>query len=140
MSDGAFLGYILLLAISGMLLLALGVGGFGQAVGARLADGLFGVGFLGYAFYLFFVFDGGEVRILFYAFVVPIVGVIQAVTAYRARRVSAASRYASFVPGQPFPGQLPGQFPGQAPQPFGQPQYPAQPQQFPEPRGLTRHP
>jgi hypothetical protein len=110
MSDGAFLGYTLLLAVSGILLLALGIGGFGQSVGARIVDGLFGVGFLGYACYLFFVFDGGEVMILFYAFIVPIVAVIQAVKARRARRAAAAaaSQYAQFARAQ---GQQPGPTP-----------------------------
>ena len=144
MSDGAFLGYILLLTLSGILLLALGAGGFGQSVGARLVDGLFGIVFLGYAFYLFFVFDGGEVAILFYAFIVPVVAVIQAVKAYRTRRASATGGHAPFVAGPPLPGQAPHPFgqpqPGQAPHPFGQPLPPTQAQQFPEPPGLSRNP
>jgi hypothetical protein len=79
MSDGTFYGYILLLVVSGITLAALAARGFGQSTGLRVIDGLFAAGFLGYAFYLLFVFDGGQVRILFYAFIVPIVAVSKAV-------------------------------------------------------------
>ena len=42
--------------------------------------------FLGYAVYLLFFFEGGEVRIFFYAFIVPIFAVIQIFKARKARR------------------------------------------------------
>ena len=131
MSDGTFYGYIFLLALSGIILSVLAVGGFGQSVLARVLDAIFGVIFLGYAFYLLFFFDGGEVRILFYAFVVPIFAIVQVVKARKARSEQASA--AAFpphtpgpqAPGYPAPGYpaqgypAPGQ---QAPgQPYGQP-------------------
>ena len=99
MSDGTFYGYIFLLALSGIILSVLAVGGFGQSVLARVLDGIFGVIFLGYAFYLLFIFDGGEVRILFYAFVVPIFAIVQVVKARKARREQTSA--AAFAPHAP---------------------------------------
>ena len=86
MSDGTFLGYIALLAASGVLLAVLGIAGFGQTKLARVFDGIAAVAFLGYAVYLLFFFEGGEVRIFFYAFIVPIFAVIQIFKARKARR------------------------------------------------------
>ena len=85
-SDGAFLGYIAALAVSGILLLILAAVPFlKQSVGMRVVDALIGLAFLGYAFYLFFIFDGGEFRMFYYAFVVPIILIIQAVRQSRTR-------------------------------------------------------
>jgi hypothetical protein len=92
MSDGTFYGYILLLVISGIALSVLAARGFGQSTGARVLDGLFSVGFLGYAFYLSFVFDGGQVRILFYAFIVPIVASVKAFKGWKAQQEAVQSR------------------------------------------------
>jgi hypothetical protein len=38
-----------------------------------------GLGFLGYAFYLFFLFNGGTFRLFYYPFILPVLLVIQAV-------------------------------------------------------------
>lgn len=89
MSDGTFLAYIALLVGSGILLAVLGIGGFGQSKIARALDGVFAAAFLGYAVYLLFFFEGGEVRILFYAFLVPIFAVVQIFKARKARREQA---------------------------------------------------
>jgi hypothetical protein len=84
-SDTGFLLYVGLLAISGALLIVMGVSGFGrQSVGLRVLDVLFGLGFLGYAFYLFFIFDGGTYTVFFYAFIVPILLVVRAIRGARA--------------------------------------------------------
>jgi predicted membrane protein len=91
MSDGSFLGYIALLAGSGILLAVLGIAGFGQSTLARVLDGIAALLFLGYAFYLFFIFEGGEVRIFFYAFIVPVIAVVQIFKARKARREEAAA-------------------------------------------------
>ncbi|GAA2640798.1 hypothetical protein GCM10010399_88060 [Dactylosporangium fulvum] len=86
MSDGMFLGYIAALGISGLLLLALAVQPFLKtSIGLRVLNGLFGVGFLGYAFYLFFIFDGGSVQIFFYAFVAPILLLVQTIRQAKAQ-------------------------------------------------------
>jgi hypothetical protein len=102
MSDGAFYGYILLLFVSGILLSVLAARGFGQSVAARVVDGLFSAGFVGYAFYLLFVFGGGQVRILFYAFIVPVLAVVKVIKAWQAQKAAQAlSKYASAGPTQP---------------------------------------
>ena len=88
-SDTTFLVYIVALAISGILLAILAIGGFGgTSVGMRLLNGLFALGFLGYAVYLFFFFEGGEFRMLWYAFVLPVILIIQAI---RNRKTSATA-------------------------------------------------
>jgi hypothetical protein len=102
MSDGAFYGYILLLVVSGLTLSVLAACGFGQSIAMRVLDGLFGVVFLAYAFYLYFLFDGGQVTILFYAFVVPILAVVKVLRAWREQQaVRALTRYAQPAPAQP---------------------------------------
>jgi hypothetical protein len=81
-SDGAFYGYTLLLFLSGTLLVAMAVKGFGQSVGMRAFDAVFGAGFLIYAGYLL-IGQPESVRLLLYAFIVPIAAVGKA---YRARQ------------------------------------------------------
>ena len=128
MSDGTFLAYTALLAISGVMLLVLAAGGFGQSAGARVLDALFGAGFLAYGIYLFFFFEGGTVQIFFYAFVVPVLAVVHAVKARKAQRRQQAHFYVpstQYGAAQPYPyaGIQPGA-PG-----FGQP-YPQPGQPF----------
>ena len=118
--------YIAFLFLSGILLLVLGIGGFGQKTSARVIDTLFGFAFLGYGYYLAFIFEGGSYRIFFYAFVVPIFAVIQLLKARKERQEQAAALNAGQYPGQ-FPGQPPVGFPGVPPQ--GQ-QFQAPPQPF----------
>jgi hypothetical protein len=78
MTDGMFNGYVGALTVSGVLLVLLGAIGFRQTVGMRIVDVLFGLGFLGYAFYLFFLFDGGDIAVFYYAFIAPIALIIKA--------------------------------------------------------------
>lgn len=89
MSDTQFYLYAGLLAVSGLLLLALAATGFGQSTGARVLNVLFGLGFTGYGGYLLLFFEGSEVRVFYYAFIVPVFMVVQAVRAYLARRNQA---------------------------------------------------
>jgi hypothetical protein len=51
--------------------------GFGQSVGMRVLDGVIGLAFLGYGGYLALFFEGGEYRMFFYAFIVPIALIVQ---------------------------------------------------------------
>jgi len=88
MSDSTFLAYIGGLAVSGVLLLILAALP-GEAALARVINVLVGLGFLGYAFYLFFIFDGGEVRVFYYIFAVPVLLIIRTVQNFRARRAGA---------------------------------------------------
>ena len=90
MSDGTFLGYIALLFVSGVLLAVLGIGGFGQSRLARVVDGVFAAAFLIYGAYLLLFFDGGSVFISYYAFIVPILAVVQVVKARKNRSEARA--------------------------------------------------
>jgi hypothetical protein len=85
-SDGAFLGYIALLFASAVLLSVLAIRGFGQSTGARVLDGVLAAAFLAYAIYLLVFFDGGDVRIFLYAFLVPVFAVVRMVRDRKARR------------------------------------------------------
>jgi hypothetical protein len=84
-NDTTFLVYVGALAVSGLVLAILAIGGFGLSVGLRLLNGLFALGFLGYAVYLYFIFEGGEFRMFWYAFVLPVVLIIQAIRGRKAK-------------------------------------------------------
>jgi hypothetical protein len=122
MSDGAFLGYIALLAISGIVLVVLAVGGFAQSVGVRAIDALFGVGFLSYAFYLLFIFDGGDVRVFFYAFAVPVLAIAKVIkTQWAKQDQKPAIAYGPPARPAPLGGPAPNGQVGVRPSAFGQP-------------------
>ncbi|NKZ03606.1 hypothetical protein [Actinomadura latina] len=72
-ADAAFSWYVVFLLVSGFGMLLMAAIGGGQSVGERLLNLAFGVGFLGYAVYLGFIFDGGEYFMFFYAFILPVV-------------------------------------------------------------------
>ncbi|MET8427053.1 hypothetical protein [Nocardia sp. NPDC004860] len=66
-----------LLALSGVIMLALAVVRQGQSGASRSINGIFGAVYLGYAFYLAFLFvDGGSYLIFFQAFILPVVMVV----------------------------------------------------------------
>ncbi|TDD36419.1 hypothetical protein E1287_11255 [Actinomadura sp. KC06] len=71
-ADATFSWYVVLLMVSGVAMLIMAAIGGGQGIGARLLNAAFGVGFLGYAVYLNFIFDGGEYAMFFYAFILPV--------------------------------------------------------------------
>jgi hypothetical protein len=80
MSDGPSVFYIAALAVAGLVLAVLAAINFGgQSPGMRILNAVIGLGFLGYAFYLFFLFDGGSFRLFYYPFILPVLLVIQAV-------------------------------------------------------------
>jgi hypothetical protein len=84
--DTTFNLYIGALVVSGVLLIALGAINFiKQSTGLRVLNVVIGVAFLGYAIYLLFIFSGTEYRIFIYAFIVPILLIIQAVRQSRAQ-------------------------------------------------------
>jgi hypothetical protein len=79
-TEGQLNAYAALLVVSGLIMIGLAATGFGQSsVGARVLNGVLGLGFLGYGAYLLLIFDGGDVWIFFYIFIVPILLIIQAV-------------------------------------------------------------
>ncbi|MEC3952361.1 hypothetical protein VMT65_04865 [Nocardia sp. CDC153] len=68
--------YVGLLAVSGVIMLALAAVRQGQSQLSRVLNAAFGVGFIGYAFYLAFLFDGGSYFIFFQAFILPVMMVV----------------------------------------------------------------
>lgn len=91
MTDGQFVGYTVLLGISGLLMLGLAIAGLGAGTGSRVISGLAGLAFLGYAIYLAFIFEGGEYRIFLYAFIVPIVVIVNIVKSRKAAKEAKQS-------------------------------------------------
>jgi hypothetical protein len=87
-----FLIYCLLLVLSGVVLLASAIGGFGQRPGARIAEALFGGGFVAYGVHLLFFFDGGEFTMFYYAFVAPVLAVVHVVKSRRRTAQRAAQQ------------------------------------------------
>lgn len=67
-----FTWYVALLAISGIVMIAMASVKQGQSSASRSFNGIF----LGYAFYLAFLFDGGSYLIFFHAFIVPVTMVV----------------------------------------------------------------
>ncbi|QLQ36783.1 hypothetical protein [Micromonospora robiginosa] len=121
-------------------MVAVGVAIKEQGTGSRILNVVVGLAFFGYGFYLLFLFDGGDYRIFFYVFILPILLIVRAVKARKeARERAAAHQFAGppqqgmFPPsghGQPAPGFPPAQ--GQ-PAPYGTPQQ-GQPAQFGAPQ------
>jgi hypothetical protein len=91
MSEGAFNAYVIALGISGILLLIAALIGFGATTISRVISGLVGLAFLGYAIYLEFFFEGGEFRIVIYAFIVPILVLINVFRSRKQKREAAAA-------------------------------------------------
>jgi len=112
-SDSVFLLYVGLLALAGVLQLVIAGVGFGAAVATRLVSGLFGLGFLGYAIYLAFFFEGGSFAMFWYAFIAPVATIAQVV---KNRRERGSSRPA------PAPAPAVAAAPTPAPAPVDQPQ------------------
>ncbi|WP_405484521.1 hypothetical protein [Nocardia sp. NBC_00511] len=65
--------YVGLLALSGAIMVGLALIRTGQSAASRSINGIFGAVYLGYAFYLAFLFDGGSYLIFFQAFILPLV-------------------------------------------------------------------
>ncbi|HTF11203.1 MAG TPA: hypothetical protein VK659_23815 [Asanoa sp.] len=89
-SDSTFNAYVIALAVSGVIQLVIAGVGFGAGKGMRILSGLFGVGFLAYSIYLAFIFDGVEFRMFYYAFIAPILFIVQIVRARGERAKQAA--------------------------------------------------
>ena len=77
--EPVYLAYLAALVISGVILLVLAVTGFG-AGGAlpRLLNAVVGLAFLGYAVYLLFFDTSDTYTVFYYAFIVPVLLIIQA--------------------------------------------------------------
>ncbi|MFJ9694678.1 hypothetical protein [Kitasatospora sp. NPDC101183] len=132
-AEPLFSWYVVFLALSGIITLGLGVGGPGVKVGLRILNILVGIGFLGYAFYLAFVFEGGTYTIFFKAFIAPVLLIVATVKAIVERGNKKAEQpaapMAGYNPNVPYNPNAPQQAPfnpnAAAPQAPGAP---AQPQ------------
>jgi len=109
-SPGAFHAYVAMLALSGVVILVVAFLPLGQQRVARLIGAVLGVAFLGYAYYLQFVFDGGTFELFYYVFALPFIYTWRVVNHYVQRRRAAerqesdarlASASASAMPAGP---------------------------------------
>ncbi|WP_051710883.1 hypothetical protein [Streptomyces sp. NRRL S-350] len=103
-AEPLFSWYVVLLALSGILMVVLGAVGGGLKVGLRILNVLIGLGFLGYAYYLAFVFEGGTYYLFFKVFILPVAMIVYSVKTMaersRAKRQPAAQA-AAFNPNAP---------------------------------------
>jgi hypothetical protein len=85
--------YVVLLAISGVLMVGIGATAFSRlSIGWRIFNLIAGVAFFGYAFYLAFLFHGGTYIIFFKAFILPAFMVINAIRSAATRRKNPVSQ------------------------------------------------
>lgn len=140
--------YWILLVISGILMLGIGFSGFGgRSKGVRALNIIFGAGFIGYGVYLGLFFTGGTYIIIFKAFLVPILLIVNAVRNRNAQRNTSAPTAWPAPPtfGPPSDGQpttpwqapnqpaTPWQAPGHEPQTTWQPAPPTAQTPAPQP-------
>jgi len=107
-NNASFSTYVVLLALAGVMSLTFSSPVLGRASRMlRLVNFAFGIGFIGYAFYLAFLFEGGTYVVFFKAFIVPVVlavRTIQSIRQMRSQAVPAGPSYAVPVspPQQPY--------------------------------------
>ncbi|MDH6133368.1 hypothetical protein P3T37_002763 [Kitasatospora sp. MAA4] len=132
-NEPLFSWYVLLLGLSGLVLIGLAAAKGGQSTGMRVFNAIVGAAFLGYGFYLGFIFQGGTYYIFFKVLLVPVLLIVNFVKSLSAR--SKANAPVQFQPAQP--GQ-PGQpFQPAQPNPYQTQPYQAQqpnPYQTPQPQ------
>ncbi len=101
-----FYVYVLFLIFSGIAMLAMGFIRSAYARRRRVVNLIFGAGFLLYGLYLLLLFQGGSYFMFLYAFVVPILLIVQF---FRDRAAAkAAARAGSQFPQGGFPPAAPG--------------------------------
>ncbi|MGN6605434.1 MAG: hypothetical protein ACTHMS_00290 [Jatrophihabitans sp.] len=92
-----FSWYVVLLAFSGVVMVGLATRR--TSLGLRLVNGIVGAGFVGYAFYLAFLFTGGTYIIFLKAFILPVLLLL------RTLRARTTPRPARAMPAHPGAGQ-----------------------------------
>ncbi|WP_316523783.1 hypothetical protein [Kitasatospora brasiliensis] len=103
-AEPLFSWYVVLLAISGVIMVVFGAAIGGLKVGLRLLNVIIGLGFLGYAYYLAFVFEGGTYTIFFKVFIVPVLAIVASVKALTERgnaKKQQPAQAAAFDPNAP---------------------------------------
>jgi hypothetical protein len=92
-SHPGFSLYIVLLAISGVLVVGISASAFSSlSIGWRIINVIAGLGFFGYAFYLAFFYQGGTYIIFFKALILPVFMMITAICSRATRRKTQASQ------------------------------------------------
>lgn len=98
-----FLIYVLFLILSGILMLVMGGIRAAYAKRRRVLNLVLGVGFLGYGLYLLLFFQGGHYVMFYYAFILPILLIVQFFrdrSAYKEMQRQQAARAAYGQPKQ----------------------------------------
>ncbi|MEZ0065451.1 putative membrane protein SirB2 [Streptacidiphilus sp. MAP12-20] len=102
-----FSSYVVLLLISGIAMLVISaINAGGQSVGWRIFNVLVGLAFVGYGFYLGFIFTGGTYWIIFKVFILPVVLIANFFKSMNSRRQTDAARLTApqaYMPQQPMP-------------------------------------
>ena len=81
--------HIYALGISGIVLLFMGIAGFGATVGSRVVSVLVGLAALGYGAYLAFFLEGSKYYISYYVYILPVLLIINAFRSAKANRAAA---------------------------------------------------
>lgn len=119
--DPGFSTYVVLLMFSGlaMILMASPMVKHSTA-GVRALNALFGLGFLGYGFYLAFLFQGGGYLIFFKAFILPVLMIFRTIRSARASRsddipAQGSPAFGQQSPAVPYPSAHPPAYPSAYP-------------------------
>jgi hypothetical protein len=89
-SETEFMAYVIALGVSGALLLLVALIGFGSTVAARVTSAVVGLAFAGYAIYLqFFLAEGATFRKYYFAFIVPVLVIIQVFVSRKQKKEEA---------------------------------------------------
>jgi predicted lipid-binding transport protein (Tim44 family) len=100
-AEPLFSAYVLLLMFSGIAMIVMASPTVKRStMGLRALNALFGVAFLGYGFYLAFLFHGGSYFILFKAFILPILLIVRTIKGARARSQQRPAYASGPVPQQ----------------------------------------
>ncbi|MEU1288397.1 hypothetical protein [Kitasatospora sp. NPDC005856] len=134
-AEPLFSWYVVALALSGVILAAIGAVATRMKAGLRVLNIVIGLGFLGYAYYLAFVFEGGTYTIFYKVFILPVLLIFASVKTLVERNnekqqqaAQAAAAFNPNAPQAPFNPNAPqAPFNPNAPQP-GAPVPPAAPQ------------
>lgn len=128
-----FSTYVVLLLVSGIAMLVIAaLNSSGQTAGWRIFNAVVGVAFFGYGIYLAFIFTGGTYFILFKAFILPIMLLVNFFRSLKSRPTDAAAPQ-TYVAAQAVAQQYDAAAPYASAPPQTTPYQPTQPAQPPVP-------
>ncbi|WP_224285538.1 hypothetical protein, partial [Streptomyces sp. LS1784] len=104
-ADPLFSWYVVALALSGVIMAAIGAVAGRIKAGLRVLNIVIGLGFLGYAYYLAFVFEGGTYTVFYKVFILPVLLIVASVKGLvernKEKQQQAAQAAAAFNPNAP---------------------------------------